>query len=58
MSGKRTHAGILTAAACIGLLAAQAGAQGITQPKQGQGGSVVKGAAGTNGSTGDKGLEH
>src|SRR4051812_24542209 len=33
-------------------------AQGITQPKQGQGGSVVKGAAGTEGSTGDKGLEH
>src|SRR4051812_22284467 len=33
-------------------------AQGITQPKQGQGGSVVKGGAGTDGSTGDKGLEH
>src|SRR4029079_18992258 len=33
-------------------------AQGITQPKQGQGGSVVQGAAGTDGSTGDKGLEH
>src|SRR5438132_8349428 len=28
------------------------------QPKQGQGGSVVKGAAGTEASTGDKGLEH
>ncbi|HEY2904256.1 MAG TPA: hypothetical protein VGJ29_00035 [Vicinamibacterales bacterium] len=37
---------------------ASAGAQGITQPKQGQGGSVVKGAAGTEGSTGDNGLEH
>ena len=35
-----------------------AAAQGVTQPKQGQGGSVVKGAAGTNGSTGDNGLEH
>ena len=33
-------------------------AQGITQPKQGQGGSVVKGAAGTEGSTGDSGLQH
>jgi hypothetical protein len=33
-------------------------AQGITQPKQGQGGSVVRGAAGTEGATGDKGLEH
>ena len=31
---------------------------GMTQPKQGQGGSVVQGAAGTGGSTGDKGLEH
>ena len=44
--------------ACVGLVAATAAAQGITQPKQGQGGSVVKGAAGTDGSTGDKGLEH
>ncbi len=33
-------------------------AQGITKPKQGAGGSVVQGAAGTNGSTGDSGLEH
>ena len=32
--------------------------QGITQPKQGKGGSVVQGAAGTSGSKGDKGLEH
>jgi Curli production assembly/transport component CsgG len=31
---------------------------GITKPKQGQGGSVVQGAAGTEGSTGDSGLEH
>ena len=34
------------------------GQGGITQPKQGQGGSVVKGAAGTEGSVGDNGLEH
>lgn len=49
--------GLLAAA---GMLAASAGAapQGVMQPKQGQGGSVVKGAAGTEGSTGDKGLEH
>ncbi len=41
------------------LIPAIAGAQGgLTQPKQGQGGSVVQGAAGTSGSTGDKGLEH
>src|SRR4029079_19812056 len=33
-------------------------AQGVTGTKQGQGGSVVQGAAGTDGSTGDKGLEH
>jgi hypothetical protein len=44
--------------ACVGLVTATAAAQGITQPKQGQGGSVVKGSAGTDGSTGDKGLEH
>jgi curli biogenesis system outer membrane secretion channel CsgG len=40
------------------LVTASAAAQGITQPRQGEGGSVVKGAAGTNGSTGDKGLQH
>jgi hypothetical protein len=40
------------------LLAASAQAQGITQPKQGKGGSVVQGSAGTDGSSGDKGLEH
>jgi hypothetical protein len=31
---------------------------GITKPKQGAGGSVVQGSAGTEGSTGDSGLEH
>jgi hypothetical protein len=39
-------------------LAVSAGAQGITGNKQGKGGSVVQGAAGTNGSRGDKGLQH
>jgi hypothetical protein len=48
----------MTVAACVALLAAHVQAQGITQPKQGQGGSAVKGAAGTEGSTGDSGLEH
>jgi hypothetical protein len=46
------------AAACIGLIAGPASGQGLTQPKQGQGGSVVQGAAGTDGSTGTTGLEH
>jgi len=44
--------------AVIAAFAASAHAQGITSTKQGQGGSVVKGAAGTNGSIGDNGLEH
>jgi curli biogenesis system outer membrane secretion channel CsgG len=48
----------LVTAVCFVLASPPAAAQGITQPKQGQGGSVVKGAAGTDGSTGDKGLEH
>jgi hypothetical protein len=48
----------IIAAACVVLISPSARAQGITQPKQGQGGSVVKGAAGTEGSKGDKGLEH
>jgi len=45
-------------AASVALIARPVVAQGITQPKQGQGGSVVKGAAGTDGSKGDQGLEH
>jgi len=48
----------IVTAVCFVLASPPAVAQGITQPKQGQGGSVVKGAAGTDGSTGDKGLEH
>jgi Curli production assembly/transport component CsgG len=43
---------------CLTLTTVSISAQGITQPKQGQGGSVVKGAAGTEGGVGDKGLEH
>ena len=45
-------------AVCAALMAAPARGQGITKPKQGQGGSVIKGAAGTDGSKGDNGLEH
>ena len=47
-------------AACTALSAVPLFGQvkGVTQTKQGQGGSVVKGAAGTDGSKGDKGLEH
>src|ERR1700674_901721 len=48
----------IIAAACVVLISPSARAQGITQPKQGQGGSVVKGAAGTDGSVGDNGLQH
>ena len=50
---------VLLYLACTMLASTPAWAQGgLTQPKQGQGGSVVKGAAGTNGSVGDSGLEH
>ena len=50
---------VLVTILVLGTTAATAAAQGgMTQPKQGQGGSAVQGAAGTGGSTGDKGLEH
>ncbi len=46
-------------AASIAMAPALASAQGgITGEKQGKGGSIVKGAAGTEGSKGDNGLEH
>ena len=46
-------------AAALALVSGSAAAQGgLTSNKQGQGGSIVKGAAGTDGSKGDKGLEH
>ena len=57
MSRTALRRGIILAG-CAAAFAASAGAQGVTQPKQGKGGSVVQGAAGTEGSTGDKGLEH
>jgi hypothetical protein len=50
---------VVVYAASLAFAAASLSAQGgITQPKQGQGGSVVKGAAGTDGSKGDNGLAH
>lgn len=50
--------GVVVAVACVAFVAAPIHAQKITQPKQGQGGSVVKGAAGTEGSKGGDKLEH
>src|SRR5258705_1959639 len=46
-------------AASLALVPALAAAQGgLTKEKQGKGGSIVKGSAGTDGSKGDNGLEH
>src|SRR5258706_5479967 len=49
---------LFAAVACSAIATAPLLAQGITQPKQGQGGSIVTGSAGTDGSSGDKGLQH
>ena len=49
---------ILALAGSLALCALPAAGQSVTQPKQGKGGSVVQGSAGTTGSQGDKGLEH
>src|SRR5262245_14854523 len=54
ISAQRAVAGV----ACLMFVSAYAAGQGITGTKQGKGGSVVKGAAGTEGSKGDNGLEH
>lgn len=49
---------VVIVSACALLIPAVAAAQGgITQPKQGQGGSAVKGSAGTDGSKTDAGIE-
>jgi hypothetical protein len=57
MYSRTTRVMIVTA--CLTLISAYAAAQGgLTKPKQGQGGSVVQGAAGTEGGVGDSGLEH
>ena len=52
MFHRNVHPAIVAAACLVALTASLARAQGITQPKQGQGGSVVKGAAGTDGKIG------
>src|SRR5437868_4172054 len=57
MAVKRARV-LFLASFCAAILAAPLAAQKITDAKQGQGGSVVKGAAGTEGSSGDSGLEH
>ena len=48
----------LVCALSLGLAAPALAQGGLTKEKQGQGGSAVKGAAGTNGSISDNGLEH
>ena len=55
MSKPRLQRAVIGAGAI--LIAASVSAQ-VTGTKQGKGGSVVQGSAGTNGSSGDKGLEH
>ena len=58
MLSTRTHT-IVFFAAVTAFATATAFAQGgLTKTKQGQGGGVVQGSAGTNGSEGDDGLEH
>lgn len=56
----KTKSRAMIIAAALALVPAIAAAQlgGLTKEKQGKGGSSVQGAAGTEGSTGDKGLEH
>ena len=56
MDSRTARVTVLTA--CVTLIASLAAAQGITKPKQGKGGSVVQGAAGTDGGIGDNGLQH
>ena len=57
-----THAGIrhsmTLALVTLVVAAGSLRAQGITGTKQGQGGSVVQGNAGTSGGSGDSGLQH
>jgi len=51
--------GVALCAVSLALVAGPALAQGgLTKEKQGQGGSSIKGSAGTNGSKGDNALEH
>src|SRR3984893_6751491 len=58
MLSTKTHSVVFLAAFTAFATATAFAQGGLTKPKQGQGGSVVKGSAGTEGSSGDKGLEH
>jgi len=58
MSMRINHTRVLALITALALASAAASAQGITAAKPGQGGSVVQGAAGTEGSVGDSGLQH
>jgi hypothetical protein len=57
MSTTALRSAVLVAGFAL-VLAGPLHAQGVTKPKQGQGGSVVQGSAGPGGSSGDSGLEH
>ena len=57
MSKPRFQRAFIGAGAILTFVAASVSAQ-VTGTKQGKGGSVVQGSAGTNGGSGDKGLEH
>src|ERR1700730_7280227 len=58
MLSTKTHSVVFLAAFTAFATATAFAQGGLTKPKQGQGGSVVKGSAGTDGSSGDSGLEH
>jgi hypothetical protein len=55
---RHTAGWVLASATIAALFAGSTMAQGITQPRQGGGGSAVQGSAGTGGASGDNGLEH
>jgi hypothetical protein len=57
VSKPRFQRAFIGAGAILTFVAASVSAQ-VTGTKQGKGGSVVQGSAGTNGGSGDKGLEH
>jgi hypothetical protein len=58
MLSTKTHSVVFLAAFTAFATATAFAQGGLTKPKQGQGGSVVKGGAGTDGSSGDSGLAH
>jgi hypothetical protein len=58
MASERLHRRPFLVVCILVVSITTAAAQGVTKPKQGQGGSAVQGSAGTDGSSGDAGLEH